>query len=320
MELSKVSIIIPVYKAENSIEKCIKSILDQTYKKIELLLVDDGSPDKSGEICDKYQKDPHIKVFHTQNRGVSHARNVGLSYATGDYITFCDSDDFYDTHFVEKMLQSALKYNSDITICGYYLEEKGYFNSSVKSESGLVNKNEVIEHCSIDNEFGGFCWNKLYKAKVIGKNKFPEDMDIMEDTYFLCAVSKKAQSIYYLAEPLYYYCDNEDSSVRNINNLYTNNNTVKYIDAWKKVLTNFKIDEISQNYIYVSMIKFAINFRCQEKRKKHETNIKLISNLDKTILDHRRELYICKKITWYEKVKWTLKYVFPKLHKIKKYL
>ena len=69
MELSKVSIIIPVYKAENSIEKCIKSILDQTYKKIELLLVDDGSPDKSGEICDKYQKDPHIKVFHTSARG-----------------------------------------------------------------------------------------------------------------------------------------------------------------------------------------------------------------------------------------------------------
>ena len=315
MKSNKVSIIVPVYKAENSIEKCIKSILAQTYKKIELVLIDDGSPDKSGKICDQYRKDVRVKVIHTQNKGVSHARNIGLNYATGNYITFCDSDDFYEAHFVEKMLQVALKYDSDITICGYYLEGDGRFTSSVKSESRFVNKNEIIEHCCIDNEFGGFCWNKLYKTKIIGKNRFPEDMDIMEDTYFLCAISQKAQHMYYLAEPLYYYCDNKYSSIRNINNLYSNNNTVKYIDVWEKVLTDFNFDKRSKNYIYVAIIKFAINFRCLEKRKKNGSNKKLISNLDKIILDHKRELYICKKMAWYEKPKWIIKYAFPNLHK-----
>ncbi|WP_217270423.1 glycosyltransferase family 2 protein, partial [Lactobacillus helveticus] len=127
--LNKVSIIVPVYKAENSIRKCIDSILTQTYREIELILVDDGSPDRSGQICDKYQSDTRVKVIHTLNKGVSHARNIGLDHATGDYITFCDSDDFYEPFFIENMVQTALRYNSDITICGYYLEEKHHFES-----------------------------------------------------------------------------------------------------------------------------------------------------------------------------------------------
>ena len=317
MKFKKVSIIVPVYNAEKSIKKCIESILAQTYKKIELILVDDGSPDRSGDICDMYKKEPCVKVIHTQNKGVSHARNIGLNYATGDYITFCDSDDFYEMHFVEKMIQSAVKRNSDITICGYYLEEKNQFTSSVVSKARKVDKNELIEHCSIDNEFGGFCWNKLYKAEIIGENKFPEDMDIMEDTYFLFAIIPKAQCIYYLAEPLYYYCDNENSSVRDISNLYSSNNTVKYIDAWEKILTDFKINVTSRNYIYVSMVKFAINFRRREKQDKYEGNKKLINNLDRIIFNHKRDFYACSKITGYEKIKWTIKYLFPKIRKFR---
>lgn len=313
--LNKVSIIVPVYKAENSIRKCIDSILTQTYREIELILVDDGSPDKSGQICDKYQSDSRVMVIHTLNKGVSHARNIGLDHATGDYITFCDSDDFYEPYFIENMVQTALKYNSDITICGYYLEEKHHFESSIKSKSRLVNEDELIEHCSIDNEFGGFCWNKIYKTAIIGKNRFPEDMDIMEDTYFLCSVSKKAQRIYYLAKPLYYYCDNSNSSVRNIDNLYSDNNTVKYIDAWEKILTNFQVNDISRNYIYVAMVKVAIDFRRLEKQGKHKGNKRLTNKLDEIILDHKQDLYDCKKVTGYEKVKWTIKYLFPNLRK-----
>ncbi|MCH3997037.1 MAG: glycosyltransferase [Lactobacillus amylovorus] len=314
MELSRVSIIVPVYKAEKSIRKCIESILKQIYTEIELILIDDGSPDKSGDICDEYQKDPRVKVIHTQNRGVSHARNVGLNYANGDYITFCDSDDFYEIHFIEKMIQSALKYNSDITICGYYLEGKKGFKSSVKSKSRMIKRDEVIEHSSIDNEFGGFCWNKLYRREVIGKDRFPEDMDIMEDTYFLYVVSQRARRMYYLAEPLYYYCTNKNSAVRNISNLFSNNNTVKYIDASEKILADIQMNNMSKNLIRSSMVTSSIRFRCLIKQKKYN-NKSLIDNLNKTILSYNQDFYACQKITLYEKLKWTIKYLFPLLHR-----
>lgn len=317
MKLNNVSIIVPVYKAEKSIRKCIESILKQTYTKIELILIDDGSPDKSGSICDEYQGDIRVKVIHTQNKGVSHARNVGLNYANGEYIAFCDSDDFYEMHYIEKMIGSALKYNSDITICGYYLEGENGFKSSTVSKSRLINKSELVKHSSIDNEFGGFCWNKLYKNEIIGKNRFPEDMDIMEDTYFLYMVSQRAHRIYYLAKPLYYYCDNKDSTVRNISNLYSNKDTIKYIDAFEKILTYIQMDAVSKNLIRTSMVITSISFRCLIKQKKYN-NKKLIGNLNKTILSCKRDFYSCKKITLYEKLKWTIKYIFPTLHKLTK--
>lgn len=314
MKFNKVSIIVPVYKAEKSIKRCIESILSQTYKNVELILVDDGSPDKSGSICDKYKKDTRVKVIHTSNAGVSHARNIGIDYATGNYVTFCDSDDFYEVHCIERMMRIATECNSDITICGYFFEWKHHFESAVKSKTGMIDKNEMVEHCTLDNEFGGFCWNKLYKTEIIGENRFPEDMDIMEDTYFLWTVSQKAHRICYLAEPLYYYCDNKNSSVRNIDNLYSNDNTVKYIDAYKIILADFQINKICKNYIYVSMVKCAIDFKRLEKQK-NKGNKKLISNLNEIILNHIRDFYACKKITNYEKTKWTIKCLFPRLNK-----
>lgn len=315
MILKKVSVIVPVYKAEKSIKRCIEAILDQTYKNIELILVDDGSPDRSGIICDMYQNYDRVKIIHTPNKGVSHARNVGIDYATGDYIAFCDSDDFYDKNFIKKMIRTAVKYNSDIIVCGYYLEEQKQFKSSIKSDARFIGENEIVEHCSVDNEFGGFCWNKLYKAKVIGKSRFPEDMDIMEDTYFLFEVIQKANCMYYLNEALYYYCDNKDSAVRNISNLYSDNDSIKYIDAWEKILADFNLNKVSRDFIYVSMVKLAINFRRQIKQKKYSKNKKLIYNLNKIVFFHKKYFYACKSISWYEKCKWTIKFFLPKLRK-----
>ena len=115
-----ISIIVPVYKTEKYLDACIKSLVDQTYQNIEIILVDDGSPDQCPKICDWWKgKDSRIVVIHDQNHGVSHARNLGLSKATGKYIAFCDSDDFYTNNHISEMLKLAIEYSADIAICGY---------------------------------------------------------------------------------------------------------------------------------------------------------------------------------------------------------
>ena len=118
--MPKVSIIVPVYKAEKYLNRCVDSILAQTFTDFELLLIDDGSPDRSGEICDEYaKKDSRIRVFHKKNGGVSSARNLGLDNVLGEYVTFVDSDDWVEPDFVETMIQTYEKFPWTIPVCGY---------------------------------------------------------------------------------------------------------------------------------------------------------------------------------------------------------
>ena len=124
--MRKISIIVPVYQAEKYISKCIESIVNQAYKNLEIILIDDGSTDSSGEICDRYgERDKRIVVVHTPNKGVSAARNCGLDIATGDYITFVDSDDFLDLQMYSEMIQVAEKYSCDVVMCDCIKEFKG---------------------------------------------------------------------------------------------------------------------------------------------------------------------------------------------------
>ena len=114
-----ISIIIPVYNVEKYLNKCLNSVIEQTYKNIEVILIDDGSTDNSGKICDEYAKnDIRIKIIHQQNGGVSTARNNGLEHATGKYITFVDSDDYIEKEMIETMAKKIMKKNADIVICG----------------------------------------------------------------------------------------------------------------------------------------------------------------------------------------------------------
>ena len=113
-----VSVIVPVYKVENYLRDCLDSIINQTYTNLEIILVDDGSPDKSGEICEEYaRKDSRITVYHTENKGQAHARNYGLDRCRGDYITFIDSDDIAKINYVEKLFSLLKDYDSDMSAC-----------------------------------------------------------------------------------------------------------------------------------------------------------------------------------------------------------
>lgn len=315
MEEVKVSIIVPVYEAESTISRCIESILSQTYRNIELLLVEDGSPDRSGSICDQYASDSRVTVIHNTNHGVSYTRNTGLEHATGEYITFCDSDDYYTSDHVEKNVAVALKQDSDITISGYYIEQKGKFVSSVHIPSGPMSEDQVIKHFAIDNEFGGFCWNKLYKREVLQEIKFPEDLAVLEDMYLLCSAMEKAKKIYYLAEPLYYYCDNKESVTRNVKMTYSDHDTIEYIDAYRKILAYHHLSKKSLDIIHGTMFEIVIAFRSYEYQGLHHGSSKLLKNLEADIRQFCSDYYFCGDFSLKRKVKSTIKLLCPKLHR-----
>lgn len=187
----KISVIVPVYNVEKYLRRCIDSILSQTFSDFELLLIDDGSKDKSGDICDEYvAKDVRVKVFHKANAGVSSARNLGLDKAKGEFIFFVDSDDFLDKTHLENYSKDID--NFDLIFQGYKLveettekvmEKKTFPETETVDFESSMNVMEGI--FSLGNFFGP-TWNKIFKASIISENeiRFKEDVDLREDEIF----------------------------------------------------------------------------------------------------------------------------------------
>lgn len=186
--MPELSIIVPVYKVEEYLERCIKSILSQTFKDFELILIDDGSPDKCGKICDEWaRKDDRIVVIHQQNKGVSAARNAGLEVAKGKYISFPDSDDFLEREMFEKMISIMQRNEADVAICGVnYCDEEGNIIRSDLIEQNAYNHEQLMFSIfGMPNPLGGACWNKIFRCEIIENVKFVEKMKFAEDWMFL---------------------------------------------------------------------------------------------------------------------------------------
>lgn len=217
----KISVIVPVYNTEIHLCRCIDSILSQTYTDFEVLLVDDGSTDKSGDICDEYAKaDKRVRTFHERNRGVSAARNCGLDNAKGEWITFCDSDDMLvATAFMTFMDKTAL--NVDIIKSGYQvLDENGHQKSNNTSKVQFVvnNKEEMLRICE-EFHYCGFLWNSFIRKSLIGSYRFDMNISWLEDHIFIYTLMAKANSIAIIPDCTYMYfidstTDNNLSSVR----------------------------------------------------------------------------------------------------------
>ena len=180
-----ISIIVPVYNVENYIDECINSVINQTYKYWELLLVDDGSVDASGDICDTYaQKDSRIHVYHMQNGGQSVARNYGMDQMTGEYVLFLDSDDFLAENALEVMYQYAKQYDSEIVCIGnrlYNENKKSYIGEAyVFPEIIKMTGVNAFKHMLIRDGLDSNPWGKLYLAKLWENRRFPEG-HIFED-------------------------------------------------------------------------------------------------------------------------------------------
>ena len=239
-----VSVIIPIYNVEQYLKRCVDSVINQTYKNIEIILVDDGSPDNCNKICDEYAKaDKRIKVIHKTNGGLSSARNEGLNIAEGEYICFIDSDDWVSESFVEFLINNIIKENADIITCetldvknerdieenkkGEYLEIKTY------------DKDYVIENMYSEKlQLKPAVQNKMYKSYIFDNLRFKEGM-IHEDEEILIKILLKSNKITITNKKLYYYFLSTDSIMRRKFNI----NRLNILDALEEridILTNTK--------------------------------------------------------------------------------
>lgn len=230
-----ISIIVPIYNVEKYVEKCVDSILKQTYINFELILVDDGSTDMSGKICDKFKKeDDRIKVIHKKNGGLSSARNEGVKLATGKYIGFIDSDDYIDKTMYEKMFNKAIEDDSDIVICDmtYNLNGKD-ISTTIFEDFGVLNREDTILKYLENDYFRSHAQNKLYKRELFEYVSFPEGK-LYEDVATFYKLIHNCNKISFVNEKLYYYNQSNYNSITkkkfNINNLQLILNTEEMKD------------------------------------------------------------------------------------------
>lgn len=206
MNKEKISIIVPVYKVEKYLEKCIASIVNQTYTELEIILVDDGSPDRCGEICDQWaKKDSRIKVVHKENGGRSDARNAGVEIATGEYIGFVDSDDLLEPDMYQVLFDKLMKYGADIAVCERQTvwEDESQKKQSQSNEFKILDGDAALK-LLIGDGISQVVWNKLYRREVIGDIEF-EVGKYYEDEFWSYQVFGRAKKVILMDYVGYYY-------------------------------------------------------------------------------------------------------------------
>lgn len=218
------SIIVPIYNVEQYLDRCIQSILNQTYQNLEIILVDDGATDCSGAIADSYAaKDKRIKVFHKENGGLSDARNYGLEHVTGDYILFIDSDDFIVNIMCERLITVASSNNADIVSCNYYIyrgdDDISIHTMSVQDDKRTFTGMDMLRYYLLKTEpFDlNVVWNKIFKLDLfngVEPVRFPKGR-VQEDNFTIFRLFLNANSIVTVNEPLYYYVQRAGSIMAN---------------------------------------------------------------------------------------------------------
>lgn len=206
-----ISVIVPVYKVEPYIRKCVDSILGQTFSDIQVILVDDGSPDQCGKICDEYAKqDNRVEVIHKENGGLSDARNAGIPYAKGEYIIFLDSDDYIENDMFEYMYTRIKDSGADMATCGLYEVYKDRIETQ-KEEVDFVCTGEEAFRCILrGHTIRGEIWNKLIRKSCIEDLRFPKGR-LYEDIYYTVDLMQRIKKVAVGTKPKYYYLHREDS-------------------------------------------------------------------------------------------------------------
>ena len=265
----KLSIIVPVYKVRRYLQNCIESILQQTYTDYELILVDDGSPDSSGIICDRYaQECDKVKVIHKKNGGLSSARNAGLAVAQGEYITFVDGDDtvasgtyYYNMHI--------LLSNPDIDILEYPVVKHYESPDSVvvSHNPQKISGEEIFpdwirrkgyEHC--------FACNKIFRADLFFFIRFPEG-EVFEDSLVTPMLIESSRTIYYSDAGFYYYYDREGSISRTYSFKTQHDRYKNLVNLYKKVKNDYKMQQESYDLLFKALDNLTDLFRCNDATK-----------------------------------------------------
>lgn len=243
MEL--ISVIVPVYKVEAYLDRCVASIVNQTYSDLEIILVDDGSPDNCGAMCDAWAaKDSRIRVIHKENGGLSDARNAGLALATGEYIAFVDSDDWVHPEYISKLYESVTQHHAELAACDIQItyEDKAEFGQ-ICAESECCTPEQAIESLLRNTRFRAVAWNKLYHRSLLAGEKYPVGR-YHEDEFFTYRILHKARRLAYVDAPLYFYFQRSGSIMSSV--------SIRHLDALDAYLERLRFLEERYPALYLS--------------------------------------------------------------------
>lgn len=225
-----ISVIVPVYNVQEYLEQCVESLICQTYKNIEIILVDDGSTDNSGLLCDRYaERYDNIFVYHKINGGLSSARNYGIDKAKGDYLSFIDSDDFVSCDFLECMAESMIDYKADVVMCNYSM----YYNENNVKDVLIKEKNTVVYHdLEADRrlylEFAA--WNKLYSKELFNNIRYP-DGKLYEDARTMYKIANSIERLVVIPKSMLYYRQRKTG----IMGTFSTKNYLDRVNVWSEI-------------------------------------------------------------------------------------
>ncbi len=311
MKEELISIIVPVYKVEKYLTKCVESIVNQTYKNLEIILVDDGSPDTCPKLCDELAKtDSRIKVIHKENGGLSDARNAGIDIATGEYLMFVDSDDYIDRTICEKLYYLLTENNADFSMCDavrFFEDEEPHSlvqNVNIKTFEG---KNVLNQLFYADSDYLVVAWGKLYKKNLFKEVRYPKGK-LHEDVYVLHQILAQTDKFVYTNEQLYNYLQRSSS----IMSSFTEKNYLHTYQAYLERYEFFKErkDKFSEQDNNTHMLGNLRNLYCRARADKFD--------IKNEILNTYKEIYKnTAKKSWKEVIFRRFFWIYLLLIKIK---
>ncbi|MFM9294729.1 glycosyltransferase family 2 protein [Streptococcus sp. ST14] len=311
----KISVIVPVYNVEAYLERCVESILQQTYTHFELILINDGSTDSSGQICDHLASQyENIKVYHIENAGVSNARNMGIQLATGSWVTFIDSDDFVTQDYLATLVSAVEGLNVGFAIAPLHHIKNGIV-TDIPSHSGkteLWSTEETMKELLMTTRTSFFPVAKLFKRDLLADEKFNTNYHLAEDALFLTELLLKTRcSCVFIDKPVYYYDHREGSATTSVNR-----HVFDTIEVYKQIIAqvsqafpNLKYELINREcWSYITVYdKIIFTSRKEYQKEKAE--------LRNWIVQHRREIWKDAYFTTFRKVAILSLVISPWLYK-----
>ncbi len=315
-----ISIVVPVYNVEKYLDQCIESIVNQTYKNLEIILVDDGSKDSSGKKCNQWsEKDKRIKVIHKENGGLSDARNVGIDCAKGEYITFIDSDDFIACEYIETLYKGIAEMDCDISICNpyYYYEEakeKIIKRYEIKKEYIIGSALDMTIELMYQKKFDTSAWGKLYKTQLFKKNNihYPKGK-LYEDIATTYKVFLKAEKIIFINKNLYYYRQRSNSIMGSDFNI----KEMDYIENAKTMIKD--VSEINPKIEKAAITRFvSANFAIYRKIPDDKRFYKEVIMIKENLKKYRKTVLFDKRSRIKNKLAIIISYINLKMIKFYK--
>lgn len=307
-----VSIIVPIYKVEPYLRRCLDSIVNQTYTNLEIILVDDGSPDGCPQICDEYAaKDNRIVVIHKENGGLSDARNAGLDICKGEYISFVDSDDWVDEKYIEALFYIINKENADISICSYnsFIDGDNLTPQHFKDLQHYVlwdSHETLIRLCAEDTQGLMAAWGKIYKKEIFKSIRFPKGK-LYEDVYVNYKLYSLCQKICFINIPLCHYRIRKNSIMTNTKGtLYDIEARVErylFLKEKKETAANYCIESLCWNILFITAQPHSF-FENNTLFKTRDDSIKFFKKL-------APDFFKCKRISLFKKILLFMFYMFP---------